>query len=273
MSITLVTQETMYHRLAGRALNNALQNMDVQDILIFSDQQILPGARHVPVQHFPSVHAYSEFMLRGMAEHVATDHILFVQWDTMICDKTLWTDEFLKYDYIGAPWPWSPQGKNIGNGGFSLRSRRLLTALLDPVIALDANIPSAVNEDQCIGDHYREYLESQHQIKFPSTVLAAQFSYELGPKTPSFGCHGPWNVLTHADLDTVNYYVQHMDYTGWNIHKWHHVLYALTERDLMEQLVRVCAHLPWNNSQLISTLIPWLRSETYTNNTGFWNNI
>jgi hypothetical protein len=261
-SITLVTQETMYHALAARALTETLKHIEVQDVLTFSDQQLLPGARNVHVDHFPSVNDYCEFMIRGICQHVTTDHILFVQWDAMAHDATQWTDEFLKYDYIGAPWPWDSEGRNIGNGGFSLRSRRLLEELQSPAIQLNN-----VNEDQVIGQVYRPQLESCG-IKYPSTALAAQFSYELGPRVPSFGFHGPWNVIAYADLDTADYYIEQMSYAGWNIHKWHHFLSAIGDRvELHYRIPFVMQQLTQHSSELVLPVLEWLASHST-----FWAN-
>lgn len=259
-SITLVTQETMYHELAACALTETLKHIDVKEVLTFSDKEILPSARNVHVDHFPSVNDYCEFMIKGMQEHVTTDHILFVQWDAMANDSTQWTDDFLQYDYIGAPWPWDTEGSNIGNGGFSLRSKRLLDDLTSPAIKLDGT-----NEDQVIGQKYRPFLETKG-IRYAPTKLAAQFSYELGERTPSFGFHGPWNVVAYADIDTVDYYVEHMSYTGWNIHKWHHFLFALSERK------ETHAHIPFamqqlsqHSPELVLPAIEWL-----ANHSSFW---
>jgi len=69
---------------------------------------------------------YSRFMLHEMADHVATDFALVVQWDGYVLDSAGWRDEFLEYDYIGAPWPQFDDGRRVGNGGFSLRSSQLL---------------------------------------------------------------------------------------------------------------------------------------------------
>ena len=60
-------------------------------------------------------------------------HFLSVHEDGFPIDPSLWTDEFLDYDYIGAPWaassPWVPGGQPmVGNGGFYLESRRCLDA-------------------------------------------------------------------------------------------------------------------------------------------------
>lgn len=60
-------------------------------------------------------------------------HILHCECDGFPINPSLWNTEWLKYDYIGAPWghrgcATAPiLGTNrVGNGGFSLRSRKLL---------------------------------------------------------------------------------------------------------------------------------------------------
>ena len=96
-----------------------------------------------------------------------------------------WQDEFLQYDYIGAPWLYS-DGKDVGNGGFSLRSK-----LLQIFLANDEFIEITHPEDDCICRLYRSYLEKIYGIKFPNDDTADQFAYEL--RTPiydTFGFHG-----------------------------------------------------------------------------------
>lgn len=52
-------------------------------------------------------------------EQIKSRHFLIFQTDSCLLKEGV--DEFLQYDYIGAPWP---HMKNmVGNGGFSLRSR------------------------------------------------------------------------------------------------------------------------------------------------------
>ena len=48
------------------------------------------------------------------------------------CSRRRGTPPFSHCDYIGAQWFWHNDGMRVGNGGFSLRSRKLLTALQDP---------------------------------------------------------------------------------------------------------------------------------------------
>ena len=97
---------------------------------------------------------------------------------------------------MGAPWPaqtnFTKKNKEVrvGNGGFSLRSRRLLrapTVLGLEFTDLGTGFP---HEDGFLCVHYREELEA-HGIKFAPVEIAAKFSTELQvPETiKSFGGH------------------------------------------------------------------------------------
>jgi hypothetical protein len=135
--------------------------------------------------------AYSGFVLRQLPQWVLTSHVLLVQWDGFVCDASRWEDGFLQVDYLGAPWGKAPQGHVVGNGGFSLRSRRLLLALQDPALAERLHHP----EDVCIAQSLRPRLEREHGIVFGSPQQAARFAYENeSPPGPTFGFHGLFNL-------------------------------------------------------------------------------
>jgi hypothetical protein len=84
---------------------------------------------------------YSRFMIEALNQHVQTSHCLVVQSDGFILDPARWRRQFLEYDYVGAPWPKyvainGPGNRQlrldknpVGNGGFSLRSKKLLELL------------------------------------------------------------------------------------------------------------------------------------------------
>lgn len=131
---------------------------------------------------------YSRFMLHHLADHVETSHALVVQWDGFVRDGQAWTDDFLNHDYIGAPWPQYRDGMAVGNGGFSLRSRRLLQATR--MIAC-ADQP----EDVLICRTHRHKLEDEHGLRFANMDVARAFSYERGDSTGAqFGFHGVFNM-------------------------------------------------------------------------------
>lgn len=135
---------------------------------------------------------YSNFIIQELADVVRTDHVLIVQEDGYPTNPSAWTPEFLEYDYIGAPWPVElvrkPLPERVGNGGFSLRSRKLLE--IGRTIEVDGSV-----EDFALCVKNRKYLEEQG-IRFAPFELAARFSCEctLPERTWSedecFGFHG-----------------------------------------------------------------------------------
>jgi hypothetical protein len=132
---------------------------------------------------------YSRFMLRELAAHIKTNHALCVQWDGYVLNGAAWTPHFLHYDYIGAVWPHFRDSHNVGNGGFSLRSRRLLAACRDlPFDGLEA-------EDVVIGRICRRHLE-ERGIRFAPEEIARAFAYERSaPAGREFGFHGAFNLI------------------------------------------------------------------------------
>jgi len=76
------------------------------------------------------IQGYSNFCLLGLCDYINSQYCLIFQDDGFVLNPHLWRDEFLEYDYIGSPWPlymgWPVEGNQVGNGGFSLRSKRLL---------------------------------------------------------------------------------------------------------------------------------------------------
>ena len=179
---------------ALKALQQCLDRVSFGDAILCTDRgslraQALPaGVRWIEIDALSSIESYSEFMLKGLEAHVRTSHVLIVQWDGFVLNAAAWRDEFLGFDYIGAPWNHIPEPWSVGNGGFSLRSLRLLQALQDPAIQ-----PSHP-EDVCICKTYRTVLEAQG-LRFAPTALARQFAVEDGELSPQvFGFHGPYHL-------------------------------------------------------------------------------
>ena len=179
---------------ALKALQRCLEQVSFGDAILCTDGASLRGrplpggVRWVEIAPVRSIEAYSEFMIKGLAAHIRTSHVLIVQWDGFVLNAAAWRSEFLEVDYIGAPWNHIPEPWSVGNGGFSLRSHRLLQALQDPAI-----VPSHP-EDLCICKTYRTHLEAQG-LQFAPVPLAAQFAVEDGPLSAQvFGFHGPYHL-------------------------------------------------------------------------------
>lgn len=192
---TLCVIDTQTHALAARAMRRSLAAMDFADALFISDSGAdTGGARHVPIAPLAGRTAYSRFVMKELLAHIETRHVLLIQWDGYVANPAAWSDEFLAFDYIGARWGFHNDAHCVGNGGFSLRSRRLLEALQDP--AIDRFEP----EDEMIGRHYRPLLESRYDVRFAPPEVADRFSFETTyPTARPLGFHGLFNIWLFLD--------------------------------------------------------------------------
>ena len=158
-------------------------------LLLGADASVEPtpaSIRHVVIPPITTVAEYSRFMIRGLADYCLGTHALVVQWDGFVVHPECWDSRFLEYDYIGAPW--HALGDAVGNGGFSLRSKRLLDALRQ------LDVPEPHPEDYRICVTHRAELESRFGIRFAPPDIAARFSWEaVEPPEPTFGLHGFFN--------------------------------------------------------------------------------
>jgi len=147
------------------------------------------GLRIAAVDSLRSREDYSRVVQTGLAPHIHTPFVMLVQWDGYPVRPENWTDAFLDHDYIGAPWPQFPSSVAVGNGGFSLRSRRLLEACRDPLF-----LPGHP-EDIFICHTNRALLEQAHGVRFAPPALAERFSCErMGSAARAFGFHGLFNM-------------------------------------------------------------------------------
>jgi tetratricopeptide (TPR) repeat protein len=193
---TLVCADCSNHELAADAVARTLARCSFERAVFFTDTAIeVRGAEIVRIAPLRSVQDYSRFMLKDLCAHVSTPYVLVIQYDGYVLDARRWTDEFQQYDYVGARWP-GPNRFDVGNGGFSLRSRRLLEALQDP--AIEVQTP----EDVAICRTYRPLLEARHGLRFAPAEIAGRFSFEaLTPVAPTFGFHGLSHLFRLFDMD------------------------------------------------------------------------
>lgn len=169
--------------------------------LLYSAEPVhAPDMVNIKIDRFASIEDLSRFMLQGrIAYDLRTSHVLMVQWDSWVVDSSYWTDEFLEYDYIGAPWGTLAKHR-VGNGGFSLRSKRLLQWLAN------RQLPRSHPEDNVICWELHDEIEAAG-MKFAPLSLAHRFSIERVPEyNESFGFHGSfnfWRYLSPEELDEM----------------------------------------------------------------------
>jgi hypothetical protein len=151
--------------LAARAIERCLEQASFAHVKLLTTDMTLPHA--VKIELINGHEGYSKFCIREMHRYVDTSHVLVVQWDGYVLNGAAWNPAFLEYDYIGSPWLPS---QHVGNGGFSLRSKRMLNTLL--------TIPGQEHpEDNFICVQHAPQL-AQSGLKFAPYPLAARFGFE-----------------------------------------------------------------------------------------------
>ncbi|OYY59262.1 MAG: hypothetical protein B7Y05_05940 [Polynucleobacter sp. 24-46-87] len=198
-NVTLLCVETREPELAYWAIDKCLSGTQFAKVVLITNLDRVSIKRvdieYVQAPPINTTKDYSELLLTGLDQYVESSHVLVIQWDSFIINPELWTTEFLAYDYIGAVWPHHPQSP-VGNGGFSLRSKRLLQTMKSN------DFKKQHPEDYCICVDNKDFL-IQRRIKFAPAELAERFSVERSPWHSAFGFHGFFNfekVLGDAEL-------------------------------------------------------------------------
>ena len=137
---------------------------------------------------------FSFYCIYKLVEHIDTEYVLMIHPDGYVINPDKWENEFLKWDYIGAAWPIrkdayiDPFGchQRVGNGGFTLRSKKVLRVPQIEQIPFEVNQGTfykhmnagSYNEDGNICVHNRHLFE-KHGVKFAPVEVAVRFSQEL----------------------------------------------------------------------------------------------
>jgi len=187
--VTLLVADNVNPGLMRLALDDALAQCEFGAVLLFAHEDLLAasplGHRWVPWTDATKV-SPEELLWRVAPIYIETSHALVLHWDAGVLNPRCWTDDYLAYDYIGAPW-WYADGRNVGNGGFSLRSARLMKHLWEK------RLPVISPEDDTLCRGYRRALEARG-FKWAPDPLAARFAYECVPVAHStFGFHAMRN--------------------------------------------------------------------------------
>jgi hypothetical protein len=204
--VTLVAIDTRAPVLAAAALARSMQQGDFARVCLFAEAAQLvdlpAGIEGLPIAPIKSGADYSRFVVRELPAHIGTPFVLVTQWDGFVIDGSAWRDEFFEHDYIGAVWPDQPEGLNVGNGGFSLRSLRFLHAAREFAGTL---APETLHpEDLVLCRTHRHRLETEHGLRFAPAALARCFAFENeAAPAQAFGFHGPYHLPRLLDESTL----------------------------------------------------------------------
>jgi hypothetical protein len=169
--VTLVMMDCTCPELARLALLDTLEFIEPAQTLIFSDTDLdVVNTLYASVRPWRTIQEYCEYFWYEVPYLVQTKFFLNIQWDGWVVDPSMWDDEYLNYDFIGAPWWYD--NYNVGNGT-GIRSTKLMRFLGKHRDLL----PVYGKEDELLGRVYRPVLEHQG-FKWAPEQLASKFSVE-----------------------------------------------------------------------------------------------
>lgn len=147
------------------------------------------------LKNIKDITQYNKFIVNELNDHVSSEFCLIMQNDGYPVNIDSWDYNFLKCDYIGAPWVTQPIKSNqlVGNGGFSLRSKKFLEK--SSKLNYDGSIP----EDAFLCRHQDNYLKSEGLI-YADPFLASKFSVENMSYGGQFGFHGKYTINLNKAL-------------------------------------------------------------------------
>jgi len=171
----------IYHGTENEEWLNERINQNTE-ILKYKDRITLKplGVKNMNLIEYSSQLTNYEFI-----SSIPTEVFLVFQADTMISKpyKDLIYD-FMKYDYVGAPWA----SGEIGNGGLSLRRK---TKMLEIIKAM----PYEESETYRKGLGEDIYFHRSNLMNRPSFKKAKEFSIETVYSPKAFGVHAAWKYI------------------------------------------------------------------------------
>jgi hypothetical protein len=125
------------------------------------------------------------------------EKILIYQEDTIIFNSNY--SEYLKWDYIGAPWPlsYNNNSNHVGNGGFSLRTKKVM------IQAIETKTETNVHPEDVF---FSKVILDNNLGQIPDRFIAHTFSSEYTRYDKPFGGHcfflydKKWKELMYSNI-------------------------------------------------------------------------
>ena len=225
---TAIIIEPREHRALYFVLNNFLENLPTNwSIIIFHGNQNVDYVNNIVDTKLSQYkyrirlvnlkvdnltgYEYSDILKnKYIYDHIKTEYFIIFQTDTLILkeNKHLIND-FLQYDYVGAPWKID---NCVGNGGLSFRRKSKMLEIINQnstqsTLEIHGNV---FNISEIHEDIFFSYCKNVNVYK-PDFEKAKQFAVETLFCDTSFGVHKPWQFLESNDWNFLKNKYQDID--------------------------------------------------------------
>ena len=209
-NITLISVACVRPEETLKAIKYSMRGIDFGKSILLTNHDIIDDEVQIIKIDNLDYEGYNRFIVYDLYKYIETEFALIVQDDGYVINPEMWQDDFLKYDYIGAPWglpnddfsfrdPFNNLIR-VGNGGFSLRSKKILSLSTELNLEWKSYF-GYYNEDGFFTCHNRHHFEKEGCVFAPLDV-AKYFSHEAEiPETygiEPFGFHGKWSKYLRA---------------------------------------------------------------------------
>lgn len=186
--ITLVAVATTEVEATVKAIEYSTRQLKFARVLLLSHYNPNMPFRDyefIKIDPFKNVGDWGKFVIFELYKHINTKRVILIHADGFIVNPECWNSEFLKYDYIGAPWP-VPRDNfsyrdyygniiRVGNS-VSLRSYKILEMPAKLGLSWSAE-HGFFHEDGFLCVAQRHILQ-EHGIKYAPLSVACYFSHE-----------------------------------------------------------------------------------------------
>lgn len=172
------------------AINFSSKNITFKSKLLFTPNiefyDVNKEIEIIGISKIKNISEWGKFVIFELHKYIDSDFIILIHPDGFIVNPQSWSDDFLNYDFIGAPWKLPKDNFSyrdffgniirVGNS-VSIRSKRILK--LPSEIGLkwenfDHDFP---HEDGFLTVQNRHILQ-ENGIKFPTLEVACRFGRE-----------------------------------------------------------------------------------------------
>lgn len=190
-----------------KSLTYMVNFFDFYEVIVISPEN--PEIEGVTYIHTDGIsyYEYNKWCLHNLSDYVTTDFCLLFQDDGFPLNPDMWRDEFYDYDYVGAPIRTDSglqyNEEQIGGGGFTLRSKKLLEYTKTIPFPKEGEM-SHPNEDTMIVFTYRDDIVARG-LKICPHNIARNFVIQTALDENhtlynTFGYHGRDEKLKEVDV-------------------------------------------------------------------------